>query len=244
MNESIDFTVAWTKVGIAAGFLACSVYPLLITVPMPMTITVLLAAAFGPLLSIACLGLYHFISAHRKTVSLQIAVVFTVIAGAIVNTMLVVQITVREFWRLDGAAVEADSTELLDTAYLAADRVQLGLDISWDFYVAVGTVLFAINMLRHPRLGRIIGVLGVVIGALLLGFNIWTFPAPPDEAGSIDLGPLLGLWYLVVTIMLARSVGWLKRHEKEGAWTPGVERGGNTIHLDRVESVEDEGKLP
>ena len=29
MNDSIDFAVAWTKVGVVAGFLACTVYPVL-----------------------------------------------------------------------------------------------------------------------------------------------------------------------------------------------------------------------
>lgn len=212
MNDSIDFAVAWTKIGVFSGFLACTVYPLLIAVPMPMTLTVLLAAAFGPLLSVAALGLYRFISAHRKTVTLQIAAIFTVIAGAIVNTMLVVQMTVREFMRLDMAGAEnEEATHLLETAYSAADRVQLGLDLSWDFYIALGTILFAINMFRHPRLGRIIGALGVIIGASLLCFNLFTFPVPPGEAGSIDLGPLVGMWYLVVTVMLARSIGWLKK---------------------------------
>lgn len=211
MNESKGLVVAWTKVAIVSGFLACAVYPLLIAVSMPMVVTVALAAAFGPLLSVACLGLYHFIGANRKTVSLQIATVFLVVAGAIVNTMLVVQMTLREFMRTEMAgAADADSAHLLETAYLAADKVQLGLDVSWDVYVSIGTILLALNMIRHPRFGRVIGSVGVLIAAALLAFNLATFPAPPGEAGSIDLGPLLGLWYLVVTIMLARSVGWLK----------------------------------
>jgi hypothetical protein len=212
MNESNGLVVTWAKVGVAAGFLACAVYPLLIVVPMPMVVTVALAAAFGPLLSVACLGLYHFIAAFRRTVSLQIAIVFIVVAGAIVNTMLVVQMTVREFMRTEVAGTaDAESAHLLETAYLAADKVQLGLDVSWDFYVSVGTILLALNMLRHPRFGRVIGSLGVIIGAALLGFNLYTFPAPPAEAGSIDLGPLLGLWYLAVTIMLARCGGWRRK---------------------------------
>lgn len=211
MKSPIEFSVAWTKVGVVAGFLACTVYPLLIAVPMPMVLTVLLAAAFGPLLSVAALGLYHFISAHRTTVSLQIAAAFTVIAGTIVNTMLVVQMTVREFWRMDlAAAPDEGMKRIVDGAYSAANSVQLGLDISWDVYIAVGTVLFAINVFRHPRLGRVIGGAGVLIGALLLGFNLLTFPVPPAEADSIDFGPLVGLWYLAVTIMLARSIGWLR----------------------------------
>jgi hypothetical protein len=108
MNDSIELAVRWTKVGVVTGFLACVVYPLLIAVPMPMTLTVLLAAVFGPLLSVASIGLYHF------------------------------------------------------------------------------------------------------IGVGLLVLNLLTFPVPPADAGSIDLGPLVGVWYLAVTIMIARSLKWLK----------------------------------
>ena len=74
----------------------------------------------------------------------------------------------------------------------------------------VNQPLFLANMLKHPRFGRVIGLVGIVTGAALLGFNLSTFPHPPAEAGSLDLGPVLGLWGLVVTIMMARSIGWLK----------------------------------
>ena len=212
MNDANGLAVRWTEVGVVTGILTFTVYPLLIVVPMPMAITVALAAAFGPLLSVACLGLYHFVGANRKTVTLQIAAVFTVVAGSLLNTMLVVQMTVRHFMRVGMAdAAGAENEQFVQMAYLAADKVQLGLDISMDFYVTLGTVLFAVNMFRHPRFGRVIGSLGVIVGASLLCFNLYTFPVPPAEGGSIDLGPLLGLWYFVVAIMMARSIGWLRK---------------------------------
>lgn len=78
MTDSIDFAVKWTKVGIVAGLSACIVYPLLIAAPLPRIVTVLLAAVFGPLLTVACVGLYHFMSVRRNTVTLQIATISTV----------------------------------------------------------------------------------------------------------------------------------------------------------------------
>ena len=211
MGHSRELVLAWTRVGIVTGLLACVVYPLLIAAPLPERLAVVLAAAFGPLLGVASIGLYQFIGAWRKTVSLQIAVVSNVIAAAMVNLMLVVQMTLREFWRRDLEQAADDLSEsLVEASYAAANKVQLGLDVSWDVYIGVGTFLFALNMLGHPRLGRIVGAAGMLIAVALLAFNLATFPVPPAEGGSIDLGPAVGLWYLAVSLMLWRSLGWLR----------------------------------
>ncbi len=36
-----------------------------------------------------------------------------------------------------------------------------------------------------------------------------TFPTPPAESGSIDLGPILGLWGLAVTINILIKYKWV-----------------------------------
>lgn len=225
MRESATRVRTWVTVGVASGLLATVVYPLLIFVPMPLVLTVALSAAFGPLLAVASMGLYHFMAASRPTVSLQIGVVFNIIAGTLVNAMLVVQLTVREFLavRLAGAG-DARTRELIEWSYSAADKVQLGLDVSWDIYISVGTILFALNMVRHPRFGRIMGSAGIAIGALLLAFNLASFPAPPAEAGSIDLGPLVGVWYFVVALFMIRGLREMRRalgEESLAGPTPG-----------------------
>jgi hypothetical protein len=82
------------------------------------------------------------------------------------------------------------------------------MDVSWDIFISIGTILFGVAIMRHPRLGKFIGLLGFLIGHFLLVFNLATFPAPPGDAGLIDLGPVLGIWYLVVTILIIRSLKW------------------------------------
>lgn len=193
------------KAGIVSGLLATIIYPLLITVSMPLILTVTLVGAFGPLLSVASVALYHYMAARRRTVSLQLAAVFNVIAGTLVTTMLIVQITVNEFLDMRLADAAPGDVDMIRAAYSGADKVQLGLDVVWDVYISLGTILFGLNMLRHPRFGRIIGAAGIAIGLLLIGFNLWTFPTPPSAAGSIDFGPLTGLWYLAVAILMIRA---------------------------------------
>jgi hypothetical protein len=108
----------------------------------------------------------------------------------------------------------------LHAAFEAANGIQLGLDVAWDLFLALGTVLLAWNMWHHPRFGRILAVSGIVIAVALVIANLIVFPEPPGNAGSIDLGSVIGLWYLIVTVRLAMSGRWAAAHEAVDARVP------------------------
>jgi hypothetical protein len=212
MSKENALPLTWIKLGAIAGIIACIIYPLMIAVEMPRLLTVACAAAFGPLLGLASVGLYHLLKLHQKTVTAQIAAGANVIAGSIVNMMLVVQLAIsysmEEYVKNAG---DAATKATLEWVGKVVDKVQLGLDVSWDVFIAIGTLLFAVNMLNHPRFGKILGGLGALLAVLLLGFNLYTFPIPPANAELIDFGPFVGLWYLVVSIQALRSFAWAKK---------------------------------
>jgi hypothetical protein len=211
MTKENALAFAWIKLGALTGIIACIIYPLMIAVEMPKQLTVACAAAFGPLLSLASVGLYHLLKLHQKTVTAQIATGANIIAGSIVNMMLVVQLAISYSMQdyLKNAGEEATKSTL-EWIGKVVDNVQLGLDVSWDVFIAIGTLLFAVNMLNHPRFGKILGGIGVLLAVLLLGFNLYTFPIPPANANLIDFGPFVGLWYLVASIQTLRSLTWVK----------------------------------
>ncbi len=81
-----------------------------------------------------------------------------------------------------------------------------------DFYLGAATMLFAWNMLGHPRFGRVFAMSGLLIGFMLLAINLYAFPFTPEEVGiSYFYAPLTGLWYLVVYIQALRSLGWAEQ---------------------------------
>jgi hypothetical protein len=131
-----------------------------------------------------------------------------VIAGVIVTLMLLVQMSVAAYFR---EAMSEESSPALQATWQGVNQVQLGLDVAWDVFIGIGTLLFAVSVLGHPRLGRLFGGTGIVIAIGLLILNFATFPTPPAEAGSVDLGPLVGLWYLSVSIQVLRSLGWVEK---------------------------------
>ena len=202
----------WIRVGIYAGLAASVIYPVMIFAPLPKKITVIFASLFGPLLLVASLGLYFFLKAHRKTVTGQLAVISNIIASAMVSLMLIVQLSVNlSMAGLMDSAGEGISEATKKWIWQVVDKVQLGMDVSWDIFIAIGTILFGVTMMKHPRFGKIFGLLGFLIGHFLLVFNLSTFPTPPGDAGLIDLGPVVGLWYLVSALLVLRSLKWFDR---------------------------------
>jgi hypothetical protein len=197
VTDSGRHTLTAIRAGAFAGLGVCVLYPALIFIPMPTPLTALLAAAWGPLLAVASIGLGKLCRLHRASLAADLAVPFNAIGGALVSAMLLVQIAV-------GVSVKDAATPPETVA------IWLGLDVAWDAYVGAGTALFAWTMLSHPRFGRVLGGAGLLLAVALLALNFYTFPTPPGEAGLVDLGPFVGLWYLAVTIRVWRSIPWAR----------------------------------
>jgi len=166
MNLETENIKNWIKLGIISGLIASFLYPALIFVPMPKIFQLILMMAWGPLLGISAVGGYYFLAIHKKTVSLQIAVISQIIAGVLVTTMLLVQ-----------SAIELSKPEFIDPAsawvWTSLHRVQLGIDVAWDVYLVLACFLFALNMFNHPKFGKIFSISGILISIALIVFNIF-----------------------------------------------------------------------
>jgi hypothetical protein len=203
--------MTWLRSGAVCGVIAVLAYTSLLLVPYPLPVTVAVAGVFGMCLGVGSVGLYHLLSLHRRTVRAAVAATANVIGGALVVSMIIVQLSIRtRVIELRGEITGEAAGQALDLALGVVNQVQLGLDVAWDLYIGLGTVLFGLAMLGHPRYGRAFGGIGVLIGVGLLILNLATFPSPPGESGLIDLGPLVGLWYLAVSIQVFRSFGWAR----------------------------------
>jgi hypothetical protein len=206
--------IGWTRVGAGCGFLAVLSYSLISAAPLTSAQGLVVACVFGPALMCASMGLYHVLRAHRRTITLDLGLMANVAAGLTVTLMLFSQLGLKRWFEVQFGSGSTDSSErALHAAFEAANGIQLGLDVAWDVFLALGTVLLAWNMWHHPRFGRLLAVSGSVIAIALVVANLAVFPEPPGQAGSIDLGPVIGLWYLIVTVRLALSGRWAAAHE-------------------------------
>jgi hypothetical protein len=166
---------------------------------------VVAAAAFGLLLAIGCIGLREFLYAHRPSLAADLGAVFGVLAGLTVMLMLIVQLAIRY-----PSVITPELTGDPDAFANAQDRIHFGLDVAWDILIAAATLFFSAAALRHPRLGVLYAVSGTLIAVALAVTNLLTFPIPPAGAGSFDVGPAVGLWYVAAAVRTAASMGWVR----------------------------------
>jgi hypothetical protein len=185
------------RFGIVAGLIACTTYPMTVFVPLPLRLTAAVAACFGPALAVACFGLKGLLDMEKPTPSSALGMLLNALAGALFAAMALVQLAIGD--------LVTDRKVLLPL-----NGIWLGLDKAFDVYIGLGTIFFAIAMGRHPRFGWVFAVTGLAIGAGFILLNFYPFPSSPSNAGFFDPGPLIGLWYLAVTIQMSRSMRWAK----------------------------------
>jgi len=196
-----DELASWTRIAIGAGLLACASYPLMVYVPLPRVMQVVLGATFGPALAVASIGLARVLQARRRAPTIELAAISNSLAGALVTAMIIVQLAINY-----STAPVADE-QLNQVLRQRMWDVVLGLDVAFDVFIGLATLMFSINMLRDPRFGAIIGGLGAFISvALVFGANFYFFPDPPRDHGFPEIGLFVGLWYLAVVLLTVRSV--------------------------------------
>lgn len=117
-------------------------------------------------------------------------------------------------------AIKSSRPEIFDDSgkwiWTSINHIHYGLDVAWDVYIFLGTILFAISIFHHPKLGKIFSVKGILIALLMIIANLISFPIPPSR-DLFDFGPFIGLWYLGLTIKITLSRKWI--HQQIGETT-------------------------
>jgi hypothetical protein len=178
----------WTVTAAIAGPVGLVSYALLIAVPAPEPLQVALTFGFAGGLALSAAGLHLGLLAPRTPRLGLVAAGSTVVATALMTAMILLQIAIQMYAPRPERALVA---------------IWLGLDVAWDLYIGVATLLFGLCFLRHPAFGRWLGWPGIVVALVLLVLNTATFPEPPVEVGLFDAGPFVALWYLVVFVRVA-----------------------------------------
>ena len=139
------------RLGVVCGVLAVVVYALTQAVTLPLLPTLVLVCSFGPLLAIGSAGLWELLGLHRRTATLDIGLVANLAAGFAVTLMLLAQLGLKAWFDAGlGGSAQQVSPEVAKAAFQVGNGLQLGLDVAWDVFLAIGTAMLAWNMRELP----------------------------------------------------------------------------------------------
>jgi hypothetical protein len=182
--------------------------------PGPEKLQLVLFFAIGPLAIVGTLAIRRRLLSGGDDRWADVGAVFLVIGFAFFDLMLVVQQYVRLRAQdlvvsageavADASAAAMTPQQTLRDIWKIVDFVQQGIDVSFDIFYCLGVVLLAAAMFRHPDFGKLLGAFGMLSAAALLALNLGAFPQIPGESGLIDLGPVTGVWWLLVIVQMVR----------------------------------------
>jgi hypothetical protein len=203
-------TRTWIRSGALVGLAGALAYPAFLLIPMPTPLLMLVLTLFGLGISISAYGSYKMLTIQEESMAAQIGCAACAVAGVAVTAMLFVQVAIRA----EVAEVVADpqgvlSPDAIAVVYRLLESVHLGLDLWWDVYLCLGAIMIAWAMRHHPRFGWGFSITGLIVAVPLAVLNLATAPTPPGSAGLVDLGPVIGLWFLATAIQTIRSFRWV-----------------------------------
>jgi hypothetical protein len=202
------------RLGVAAGGAAIVMYVTRTFLPLPGVVKTVFFVLFGPSLVVAFLGFYPFLCKPRPTVSAVLGTVFGIIAGATNMMFAVIQVNNLDYiGRYMRAADSPEARQMWQSILNGVFTVQNGLNFVMDFFLDVAALLFAMAMWKHPKFGKTFSLLAVLLVGPHFLMKAVSFPQPPAEAGLFDAGPLVGVWFTLVTIQIVRHLSWMEDQE-------------------------------
>jgi hypothetical protein len=200
----------WYWIAVVAGSLAlfCYFFSSVFDI-LPSKISRVLFYSFGPCLTLGAFAAGVLLRANsRSRPFFQVGILFVCVAGIAVNMMAVIQDS--NFTMMGRAIAEAEleaTKDALERVLWGINWVQLSFDIVFDIWIAGGCFFLALGTFRYLR-QRILGGIGMLIAAMVLGINFATLPHPPAESGLFDPGPLCAIW---LGIFLGLVMLWHRR---------------------------------
>lgn len=173
--------------------------------PVPEQLNMFLHFFFGIFLIMAFIGIYETLKTEKDNFILKSSALFGILAGAMFMLMTVVQRSNLDVMYELYLSSEGGEKEIWGKILKGVFSVQLGMDVCWDIFITMATIFLGVVLLKRSALFKLIGIVGITVGALTLVLNLYTFPIPPGQSGLFDAGPLVGSWYLLICIILFRA---------------------------------------
>lgn len=182
-----------------SGIIGTICYIAAVTVPAGQTLSYVFVMTW-PVLSIVFIyALTRYVGAERQSAASHLALVFGCLSFAMVAAMISIQLAVRIGIEEYITEATGGTEETLKLIRRSVRLVDLGLDVAWDVFIGTTLLFLAAALMGHSRFGYWWGIPSAMLGLLLIGLNVATFPWPPDTRGLFDVGPVIGVYIIVLS---------------------------------------------
>lgn len=145
------------------------------------------------------MGLNSVMQSEKPSPLATLAAIFGVAGFALVMAMLMVQGSVQSGIAEDFVKLTSDADRAATiVAFRAVRSVDLGLDFTWDIFIAGCMILFGAAMLRTRTFGKFWGAFGIVVATVLFLRDMHSAPHPAQP----DISPISFIWFIGVSIKM------------------------------------------
>lgn len=195
------------KLGGWAGLAAGLMYLIPKVISLPKMMSTGFTIFMGPIAILSFIGLYYLLTRKEITIPVVLATISAILAGTLRMAFIVVQMNNLIYIREKiSAAGSPEDVQIWKNILNGVFTVQNGLNYVADFFIDWAMILFGIAMWNYSKSAKWIAVLGFVAGGSHFLLKFYTFPKPPAESGLFDVGPLIGVWALVISIWMLFNI--------------------------------------
>jgi hypothetical protein len=186
-----------------SGIIGTLCYIIAITVPMNNMASYILATSWPILSIIFVFSLFRFIELETHSPMNQLAFIFSVLAFVLLTAMISSQVAVRIGIDELIQTSSPNQEEILKLMRRSIRLVDMGIDVAWDIFIGTALMFLAFALKGHSNFGLWWGIPLILLGVLLIAFNVITFPHPPGSRNLVDIGPAIGLYIIMLSGRLA-----------------------------------------
>ncbi len=156
-----------------------------------------------PILSIILLfALFRFIGRENQSASNHLALLFGSLAFTLVAAMISMQLAVKIGIDEYMAKAPQDQQELLGLMKRSLRLLDLGVDVAWDLFIGTALLFLSFSIRRVKGFGLWWSIPLALLAIILIVLNVATFPWPPNTRNLFDIGPVIALLIVLMSIRL------------------------------------------
>lgn len=172
----------------------------------PVKLSIFMLLMLGPFAIFGMFSIAKFLNRDTPSQGVDMGKSFGIVAFSIwVCVMCIQQGSRMYFHDILIPQAEPEQVEIYKMVLRGINSVQFTMDIAFDIFYCLLVMLYSAAMIRDKYFGKIVGIFGFLSGLGLLVLNLHSFPYPPAESGLIDLGPVTGIFWVIVIVLFMRG---------------------------------------